>query len=347
MGIKGAWNYKKIMGIVLILVMGLLATGCGEKKIATVNGEVVTMGEFERRLETVQRYYESNMGLQFEGESGAEMLKNLQEMVLDQLITEHLLQQEARKKDIKATKEEVQERIEQDKLMVGGEQAYLDILKNQVKMTEKEYQAEVEKQIVVEKLYKQVVEVQTVSDEEIQNYYEENKGDFYSPEQIKARHILVATEEEGNALIKRINSGADFAQLAVENSIDPTANENQGDMGYFAEDAQFVPEFKEAAFKLKVGEITAKPIKTQFGYHIIKVEDRKAAGQQSLAEVKDSISEELKSNKESNHFQLYLEDLRQQAKIEKEELPTPEVTPGDSTVTPDNSQNQPVPSPGG
>lgn len=344
MNSKVIWYRKTILGVVLLLVVGLLVTGCGEKKLATVNGEVVTQSEFERRLDTVQRYYESNMGVTFEGESGAEMLKNLQEMVLDQLVTEHLLQQEARKQKLTATKEEVQARIEQDKLSVGGEEAYLDILKNQVKMTEREYQTEVEKQIVVEKLYQQVVGTQTVSDEEIQNYYEENKANYIQPEQIKARHILVATEEEGNNILKEIKAGADFAQLAAEKSIDPSAKENQGDLGYFAEDAQFVQEFKDAAFKLKVGEMTSKPVKTEFGYHIIRIEDKKSAGQQSFEEVKGSIGEELKSNKESTQFQQYLEDLRNQAKIEKQELPAPASTPGNTPVVPDNSQNQPTPS---
>ena len=338
MGIRGVRYRKTIIGVVLILVLGLLAAGCGEKKVASVNGEAISQNEFEKRMSTVQTYYESNMGMTFEGENGAVMLKNLQNMVLDQLITEHLLQQEARKLNITATKEEVQQRIDQDKLMVGGEEAYLEILQNQVKMTEKEYQTEVEKQIIIEKLFEQVVAGQTVSQEEVQQYYEENKESFNQTEQIRARHILVATEEEAKELIKQLNAGADFGQLALEKSTDPSAKENQGDLGYFDRNAQFVAEFKDAAFKLKVGEMTTKPVKTEWGYHIIKVEDLKPAGQLSFEQVKDSISEELRSGKEGAKFQEFLEEVRNQAKIEKEELlaPTaanpPQAT--DSPVTP-------------
>ncbi len=323
MGIRGVRYRKTIIGVVLILVLGLLVAGCGEKKVASVNGEAISQNEFEKRISTVRNYYESNMGMTFEGENGAVMLKNLQNMVLDQLVTEHLLQQEARKLNITATKEEVQQRIDQDKLMVGGEEAYLEILQNQVKMTEKEYQTEVEKQVIIEKLFEQVVAGQEVSPEEVQQYYDENKESFNQEEQIRARHILVATEAEANELIKQLKAGADFGQLALEKSTDPSAKENQGDLGYFDRNAQFVAEFKDAAFKLKAGEITDKPVKTQFGYHVIKVEDIKPAGQQSFEEVKDSISEELRSSKEGAKFQEFLEGIRNQAKIEKEELPAP------------------------
>ena len=164
---------------------------------------------------------------------------------------------------------------------------------------------------------------QTVSPEEVEQYYEENKESFNQAEQIRARHILVETEEEAKELIKQLNAGADFGQIALEKSTDPSAKENQGDLGYFDRNAQFVPEFKEAVFQLKVGEMTAKPVKTQFGYHIIKVEDLKPARQLSLEEVKDSISGELRSGKEGAIFQEFLEGLRSQAKIEKEELPAP------------------------
>lgn len=330
MGSIRAWGRKVALLTILLLTVSLLSVGCGEKKVATVNGEAVTKSQFERRLATVQNYYESNMGIKFEEESGAEMLKNLQEMVLDQMVTEHLLLQEARKQGIKVDKEEVKNQIEQDKLMVGGQEVYLEILKNQLKMTETEYQAEVEKQIMVEKLYEQVVAGQVVSDEEIQKYYQENQAQFAVPEQIRARHILVATEKEANDIIQQLKAGADFGQLAVEKSIDPSAKENKGDLDYFSKDAQFVAEFKDAAFKLKVGEMTQKPVKTEFGYHVIKVEDKKAARQQTLDEVKTSITEELKSNKESEKFQQYVEDLRKQAKIEKEELTAPVVKSGEN-----------------
>jgi foldase protein PrsA len=251
---------------------------------------------------------------------------------LDQLVTEHILMQEARKNKIEATKEEVQARIDQDKLAVGGEQAYLEILKNQIKMSEKEYQAEVEKQIIVEKLYQQIVAGQTVTDEEIQKYYQENQSQYLVPMQIRARHILVATEEEAKTILNELKAGADFAQLALDKSIDPSAKQNQGDLGFFAEDASFVPEFKDAAFKLKVGEISA-PIKTEYGYHIIKVEEQKESHQQSFEEVKASIAEELRASRESEKFEQYVEELRQQAKIDKEELPvpTPVNQPADSS----------------
>lgn len=91
MNIKRAGWKKAILAVVLLLSVSLLAVGCGEKKVATVNGEAISKSEFDQRMGTVQRYYETNYGINFSDESGADLLKNIQEIVLDQLVTEHIL----------------------------------------------------------------------------------------------------------------------------------------------------------------------------------------------------------------------------------------------------------------
>jgi peptidyl-prolyl cis-trans isomerase C len=111
------------------------------------------------------------------------------------------------------------------------------------------------------------------------------------PEEVKARHILVASEDEAKAIIVDLGKGADFATIAKQKSTDP-AKDTGGDLGYFTRDSM-VPEFADAAFKLGKGEYTKTPVHTQFGWHIIKVEDRRTAPPPSFEESKDELTNEV------------------------------------------------------
>src|SRR5579884_1500752 len=107
-------------------------------------------------------------------------------------------------------------------------------------------------------------------------------------EEVHARHILVATEQEALAIIAQLDKGADFAELAKKNSKDPGTDSGGGDLGYFTKD-EMVPAFAEAAFALPVGSYTKKPVKTEFGWHIIKVEDRRTAKPPTFEQAHDQI----------------------------------------------------------
>jgi peptidyl-prolyl cis-trans isomerase C len=149
----------------------------------------------------------------------------------------------------------------------------------------------------------------TVSDADIQTEYNSKYG--APTKEYKASHILVKTEDEANALIAKLKKGADFADLAKKSSTDPGSGKNGGDLGWFP-GTQMVPEFTAALQTLEKGKITDKPVKSQFGYHIIKLEDTREAAPPALAEVKPQIENTLKQQK----FQKYLEDLRANAKVE-------------------------------
>jgi hypothetical protein len=165
-------------------------------------------------------------------------------------------------------------------------------------------------QLLSEQLTSQI----TVSDTEIQSYYEGNKKMFEVPDQVRASHILVETEDEAKAIIKELKDGADFEELAGSKSIDPTAKTNGGELGFFSQ-GKMVAEFETAAFALKIGEISA-PVKTQFGYHVIKVTDKKAAYTMSLDTVKDQIEEALKAEKQKSVIDTYVSQLRASAEID-------------------------------
>lgn len=156
------------------------------------------------------------------------------------------------------------------------------------------------------------------SDEALRKKFEADK-DKFSQEQVKAAHILVKDQATADKVYKEVQKGGDFAKLAAKYSMDPSNKDRGGDLDWFTRD-RMVPEFSQAAFALKAGEIS-KPVKTNFGYHIIKLEDRKTG--QNFDEVKDRVKMEVQRSIGSE----YVAELRNKAKVEiKMEMP-PEQAP--------------------
>jgi peptidyl-prolyl cis-trans isomerase C len=153
-----------------------------------------------------------------------------------------------------------------------------------------------------------------VSDQEVKDYYEKNKEKFAPVTQIKASHILVKTEDEAKKILERLKKGEDFAQLAKKYSIDTVSAKNGGELGYFSR-GQMVPEFEAAASRLKPGEISG-PVKTKFGYHIIKVTDKKVGQVVEFEKVKNLISQNLMGEKQKEVFDSYIEGLKKSYKVE-------------------------------
>ncbi len=128
----------------------------------------------------------------------------------------------------------------------------------------------------------------TITDEEIRSRYDKEVAATPPQNEVHARHILVKTEEEAKEIIKQLNDGADFAELANEKSEDRGGGGNGGDLGFFGP-GQMVPEFEKAAFTLDVGAITQEPVKSQFGYHVIKVEDKRVQQPPAFDQVKEQM----------------------------------------------------------
>ncbi|EAU42215.1 PpiC-type peptidyl-prolyl cis-trans isomerase [Fulvimarina pelagi HTCC2506] len=129
--------------------------------------------------------------------------------------------------------------------------------------------------------------VDTVTDEELRARYEQEIAAMEPPQEVRARHILLETEDQARTVIEELQNGADFAELATEKSTGPTA-QNGGDLGFFA-DGQMVPPFSEAAFALEPGAITEEPVQTQFGWHVIKVEEKRQAEPPAYEQVQEQI----------------------------------------------------------
>lgn len=195
----------------------------------------------------------------------------LSKMILGQLVEEYLINDAVAKSKISETKE-YQERLE--------------VLRTQL-----------ERQIYIEQMLKG-----KMTDKAVKAEYESLKKAYAGKEEVRARHILVPTETEAERVIKDLDDGKDFAKLAMQRSSGPSAP-NGGDLGYFTE-GDMVPEFSKAAFALKPGTYTKKPVKTQFGFHVIKVEDKRTRKMPPLAgEVEGTIRNKLGQEALREHLQ--------------------------------------------
>ncbi len=150
----------------------------------------------------------------------------------------------------------------------------------------------------------------SVSEDAAKTFYDDQVKSLKPKEEVQARHILVDTEEKAKELKKKLDEGADFAALAKENSKDPGTKDDGGMLGYFSA-GQMVPDFEQAAFALKKGEVSA-PVKSQFGWHLIKVEDRRQKPPPTFDEVKDRILASMIHQR----AQAVAAKLREDAKIE-------------------------------
>jgi len=149
-----------------------------------------------------------------------------------------------------------------------------------------------------------------LTDEALHQTYDEAVRSMAGQEEVRARHILVDDENEAKSVLEQLKSGADFAALAKEKSKDPGAAEG-GDLGYFTKD-QMVPEFADVAFKMYPGQLS-NPVKTQFGWHVIKVEDRRTKQPPEFDKVKDQIEAYLARKAQTD----FITKLRQSAKVER------------------------------
>jgi peptidyl-prolyl cis-trans isomerase C len=166
------------------------------------------------------------------------------------------------------------------------------------------------KRRALRELYFEKVIKAGVTDADARKIYDEQVKLLKPEEEVSARHILVDTEAEAKALKEKIDKGADFAQLAKENSKDPGSKEDGGNLGYFGH-GQMVPQFEEVVFKLKKGEVS-DPVKTQFGWHLVKLEDRRVKQPPAFEIVKDRIIQSLLLRK----AQQTAVSLRSDAKVE-------------------------------
>ncbi len=163
-------------------------------------------------------------------------------------------------------------------------------------------------------LEKEIESKAKVTDQEVKDYYEKHKEDFAPVSQIRMSLILVKTEEEAKKILERLNKGEDFAKVAKKSSVDLNSAKNGGDLGYLSR-GQMTAELEAVAVRLKTGEIS-EPIKTQSGYQIIKVTDKKIGKVVEFERVKNFISQHLSAEKQKEVFDSYIESLKKSYKVD-------------------------------
>ncbi|TLD86735.1 peptidyl-prolyl cis-trans isomerase [Helicobacter sp. MIT 05-5294] len=197
------------------------------------------------------------------------------------------------------------------------EQAKKDKIQNSKEF--KEALAAAEEELMLQAWMGKQIEKIKVSEAEISQFYNQNKDKFVQPEMVRASHILVSSESDAKAIIADLkkagkNAAARFNEIIREKMQNGSAKDG-GNLGYFAKN-QMVPEFSNAAFKLSKGTYTTTPVKTQFGYHVIYVEDKKASGTLALNDIKGQIEQNIKMKKFQENLKKEGESLRKKAKVE-------------------------------
>ena len=272
-----------------------------------------------------------------------EMYKQMftKQLILEQIISQHVLLEEASRQAIKMTRDEM-DQIMNDAIVQSGmtPSQFEEVLEAQG-TSMADLRKLYELSLIIDTLITQeVIALIEVTDEEIALYYEDNKESFFNDdESIQAEHILISVEsrsEESALEIAQevydlaIIKGSDFEALAVEYSDDPSVISNKGDLGFFSKGMMVLP-FETAAFGLEIGEIS-EPVQTQFGYHLIKKIDEALSGYLILEEARPQIDTILNEAKQQDAVETYIQVLREQAKIEYGEnfepasIPTLDIT---------------------
>ena len=240
-----------------------------ETILASFGEQTITLGEFNQVWEQVPEDYKLQLD---------------KSMVLDQVISEKLLIQEAKNMG-----------LEKDN----------DVLEQIEKMTE---------QILVQALLqREILDKVDVNDEEVSEYYEQNKDSFTEKEQIHLYNILLESEEEAQDILEQLKTGGDFIEIAKEKSTGPSAAQG-GDLGYLSK-GSLIPEIEDEVFTLEVGGLSGV-VKTDFGFHILKITEKKPETVKALEEVKEDIIQTLLPTKQKEAFDNLLEELKGKVEIE-------------------------------
>ena len=298
-------------GISIFYGLGQYKSSGGQRQtyyIAEVNKSGITSDQLQSTFLKAISQYDDAVLSSLDQSTIVSFKKN----ILDQLIDYELLYQQAQKEKVKISNDETNLEIDKIKDNFSSPEEFDEALKaNNITLVR--LKEDIKRQLTINKVLEETRNQVSISDEELVEYYNENKESFFEPEQVHARHILVETEEEANNLLLQLKEGlTDFAELAKEKSIGPSAPSG-GDLGFFSR-GQMVKEFEDAAFSLESGEIS-DVVQTQFGYHIIKCEEKKEEHSPTFEEAKEKINNTLKSQRENEAISALISKLREEAVI--------------------------------
>lgn len=340
---------KKIL--TTLAVSAILFAGCGLKNgetAITVNGVPITRGAIDEAINMqIKNSPFTKMGVDIKNSNNDFLYLLTKDRVVNELIIKSLLNEECKKRDITISDDELALAMEDLISKIGSQERFNEFLK-QKNISKDQFNKDFKQELLIKKLAMQLDKA-PVTEADAKKFYKENIKKFQYPDKVRASHILISTnpyeiekairadkanrklsdvqikgkvEEElaarkvrAEELLKKVQIDKTvFAKFAKDNSDDSSAQQG-GDLGFFAA-FEMVPEFSSASFATKPGNIYPKVVQTKFGYHIIYVTDRMAAGQYPFEAVQYEITNFLQAQKEVKAIDSLIESLKKNAKIE-------------------------------
>lgn len=290
---KKGFKPMHLIAVIVIIAVAAASFSAGiffnkskDEVVASVNGSNITKSELYDAMVT---------------QAGPDALNSL--------ISDKIIQLEVAKQKITVSQDEIQKELNNLIQSQGGQDAFNQVLAK-YGYTQDQINKNIVKTLEIQKLLEPGI---TITDADMKSYYDENKESFGTPEQVKASHILVDSETKAQEVESKLAAGADFAEMAKEYSIDPGSKDNGGELGFFGK-GDMVPEFENVAFSLEAGKIS-DPVKTQFGYHIIKVEEKQPAKVSTFEENKDKIREAILNTKMQDAYSTWMQAKLSEYKI--------------------------------
>lgn len=320
-----------------------------DRTLATVNGQAILLSEFHKNADPILEQFKKAAP---PAEQTPDRVAELKKRVLDQMVDDKLLTQEAKTKNIRVSQLEVDDGVKKVRTRFQTESEFNQELKKEG-MTYEEFREHIKGQLGTIKLIDQEVKAKTpppseddakelyntlqaiIADKPIPGSHSASEVDELKSlaravqhrfgARVRARHILIrvdskASKEDKDAAMSKakealakVKKGDDFGDLAKQYSDDPGSKERGGDLGSFSR-GDMVPPFEKVAFSLDVGQ-TSEIVTTDFGYHIIQVQEKKAASKMSLDEIKDDLRDYLFQQRAAKRFEDYIKNLRSKAEI--------------------------------
>lgn len=274
-------------GFATMFLAASLSACSGGGNVATVNSQPISKSDFDAKLE-----------------SSPAAASTLQQMVREVLIDQYAKQNNITVGDADITQRE-------NDLKANFPNGSWDEMLKARGLTETDVHNALREQIIIDKAVGKDV---NISEAQIKDYFNKNHAAFDKPDQIRARHVLVADLPTAMKVEAELKAGKNFADVAKQYSIDPGSKDKGGDLGLFRR-GQMVPAFDKAAFALPINQISA-PVKSPFGYHIIQVEEKQPGSKGTLANTHDKIADMLRQQQEAPLIQPFLAGLQQKANIQ-------------------------------
>jgi len=289
---------KNISYMILFAVL-TSCVGTSDRYVASVDGEKISRREFRAELRSTLAKYDPEA-------ANKERLEKIKNDLLEDMIKDRILFNKAKEAGIKISGRELDSELNDFKSRYT-ETSFRKMLS--MKGTDyDDWKKSVERSIYIDKFIESIVlNKKPISDRDILSYYKKHKSDFRRPEEVHVRQIVVDDEETAEALRKRALKGETFSELAMENSIAPEARKG-GDLGWFAR--EIMPkEFDSVCFRLKNGEISPV-VKTEFGYHLFKLVEKKAPAEMSFEQAKEKIRMKMAQKRGTGDFDAWYADQR-------------------------------------